>query len=175
MYQKNIPIKTRQGDEIIVSLSCPYDDTIRGYLPLGYADITVIEISIERLAGSGRIEPAVFSYIYKELSNVATEREGRAIFFYSCSTTNDIPYRSKSHLTLAPEEYRNKLFKSLFERFVSFCGDMWFDYENIFSYPEGNYYFHVIYDKNTIPVDVIDHLRDGIADILSAIQEGKEN
>ncbi|MBO7284901.1 MAG: hypothetical protein J6U71_07565 [Bacteroidales bacterium] len=151
MQDKFIDINTLEGDKLVVSLCCNYP-FIKEVLPADYKHLDIIEISIDRMEGNKTIAPKTFQTI---VHRIIDELNGHSevILYYFCNISYDIPnFRESRGITA--QEYRNRLFKSLFKRYSKSLPETWRDVEIEMSDPETGttYYIHILIRESQIAV-----------------------
>ena len=108
-------INTQEGDKVLVSLcsSYPY---LQDILTPGAPSFDLLEVCIVREKGTGPIRMEVFGKIAELLISVAEENPA-SVLFYFCDFSEDIPHQRRRDMP--SHEYRNTLFKLLFQRYES--------------------------------------------------------
>lgn len=138
-------ISSEKGDTILVSLSSLYD-YIKDIVPPSFNQIEIIEIIIARVEGDRPIGISTFKVLSDKLIEIA-EDNPNIVFFYSCDTTPNIPKQRKTRKE-SSQYYRNKLFKTLFQRYVNKTNDEWIDKEIILQdKTEEDYIYHILIRK----------------------------
>ena len=149
MQDKLIDIETLEGDKLIVSLCCNYP-FIKNALPADYRHLDIVEISIDRMEGNNSITPTTFQTI---VHRIIDELNGHpeVILYYFCNVSYDIPNFRKSR-NITAQEYRNRLFKSLFRRYNNSLPEPWRDVEIEMSDPETEttYYIHILIRESQV-------------------------
>lgn len=120
-------IHTKEGDSIIVSLSSYY--SIKELVGPEFDNVEIAEVSIFRQNGNRPVSLAVFGKIADILISIAEENP-ETILYYFCDITEEIPHSRAGH-GLPSHDYRNELFKRLFERYQKRANDHWSDIEII--------------------------------------------
>lgn len=117
---------TREGDKIVVSLNSfyPYISELFGDL---FPQLEIVEITIVRENGNNPIKIEVFGRIAQVLLSIAQDNPD-TILYYFCDMTEDLPHQ-RSRRTLSCQEYRNNLFKLLFQRYSNESDEHWTDIE----------------------------------------------
>lgn len=144
-------IKTHEGDEIIVSLMSPYN-FIKEILPKDSLNgLELIEISIIRKNGENLIPVDVLLSIAHRIALIL-ESHPNAILYYFCDNIDPIPYKNKRRKCTS-QQYRDRLFSLLFEKYVKYSTKNWNDYRITTKIHNEDQYAHLIYrdeHKNNI-------------------------
>ena len=151
MRDKFIDINTLEGDKLVVSLCCNYP-FIKEALPADYKYLDIIEISIDRMEGNNPIAPKTFQTIVHRIIDELNDHP-EVILYYFCNVSYDIPnFRESRGITV--QEYRNRLFKSLFKRYSNSLPEPWRDVEIEMPDPktEITYYIHILVRESQIAV-----------------------
>lgn len=132
-------INTQEGDKLIVSLfSYPFLSQSIGVTN----GMEIVEISITRETGTGVVPVKVFGEIAKKLINIA-DNDPNVIFYYFCDATDEIPKQRNNRRTRC-QDYRNELFKLVFQRYYNLAKDNWFDNEVRMPSEDSNYFAHFL-------------------------------
>jgi len=136
-------IITEKGDTLVVSLSSSYD-YISGLLcEKKLSNIEIIDISIIRKTGISSIPPAVFKEMTSKVCDILSSSPN-SVLFYFCDSTDPVPdARQSRHIRC--QEYRDKLFSLIFERFCSDSKDEWRDCRIEATIKGEPQYAHIIY------------------------------
>lgn len=149
MQDKFIDIETLEGDKLVVSLCCNYP-FIKETLPADYQYLDIVEISIDRMEGNNSITPLTFqNIVHKIIDELSGHPE--VILYYFCNVSYDIP-NFKTSRGITAQEYRNRLFKSLFSRYSKSLPEPWRDVEIEMSDPETGttYYIHILIRESQV-------------------------
>lgn len=117
---------TREGDKVIVSLTSfyPYiSELIGDKFPL----LEIVEIAIVRESGMASIKMEVFRKIAEILIDIAQDNPN-TILYYFCDMSESLP-NQRIGRNLSSQEYRNNLFKLLFQRYSGQASEHWSDVE----------------------------------------------
>ena len=117
---------TREGDKVIVSLTSfyPYiSELIGDIFPL----LEIVEIAIVRESGMASIKMEVFRKIAEILIDIAQDNPN-TILYYFCDMSESLP-NQRIGRNLSSQEYRNNLFKLLFQRYSGQASEHWSDVE----------------------------------------------
>ena len=134
---------TYEGDAPIFPLSSSYDyikDLVGGK---GYPAIEVIDMSIIRKKGSDSISLVVLKEIVSKTADILLSSPD-AVLFYLCDSTEPIPHVRHSRDLLC-QEYRDRLFTAMFERFCQNTCEGWNDYRIEASIHGAPQYAHLIF------------------------------
>ena len=121
-------IKTQEGDKVVVSLSSSYP-YLKDIFPAQSQEFELVEVSIIREKGNGPIKVEVFGRIADLLVSIA-EDNPTTILFYFCDIVEGIPHPRMGR-DIPSHEYRNYLFKLLFQRYCEKASEHWSDIEVI--------------------------------------------
>lgn len=151
MQDKFIDIETLEGDKLVVSLCYNYP-FIKETLPVDYQYLDVVEIGIDRMEGDNSITPITFQAI---VQRIIDELNGHpeVILYYFCNVSEDIPnFRESRGITA--QEYRNRLFKSLFRRYSKSLPEPCRDVEIEMPDTETGvtYYIHILIRESQVAV-----------------------
>ena len=163
-------INTQEGDRIIVSLSSSYS-WLYEIVPVDAVDFEIVEVSIIREKGMGPVPVAVFGRIADILVDIAEDNQN-TILFYFCDIVEGIP-RTRPGRKILSHEYRNALFKLLFQRYRSKAREHWSDIEiNLLSNdPPIELYAHFLLRDRHLPL--VDILRNEVRNNFETISEQK--
>ena len=161
-------IRAFEGDNsIIVSLSSSYE-SILDNLPEDRQDIELIEISIIRESGSDTLTP---NYLKSIVSGIikAIEDSPSAVLYYFCEIDDTIPH-IRNNRCISPQEYRNRLFEVLFNRYSKMCDEIWYDFPLIIDNNDTNkeIFIHLISreEQKSIIVSLFDAIRQNAQIII---------
>ena len=170
MQDKLIEIVTSKGDKLVVSLCCnhPY---ITNVLPEESKYLDIVEICIDRKDGDSPINIDMLGNLVQIIINELNEHP-EVILYYFCDVNEHIPNMRESRKIL-PQEYRNRLFKSLFNRHYGLLPEPWRDFEIELIDPNTgiSYYFHFLVRESQM--SVVESLSKEVADNFSIIMNGK--
>ncbi len=163
-------INTQEGDRIIVSLFSSYS-WLKEIVPAGADDFEIVEVSIIREKGSHSIPVAVFGKISDILVSIA-EDNPNTILFYFCDIVEGIPHTRPGKHILS-HEYRNTLFKLLFQRYQSKAREHWSDIEIILlsNNPPVELYAHFLLRDKHLPL--VNFLKEEVRNNFEAIADQK--
>ena len=161
---------TKEGDKIVVSLNSlyPYISELLGDL---FPKLEIVEITIVRENGNNPIKIEVFGRIAQVLLLVAQENPD-TILYYFCDMTEELPHQ-RSGKTLSCQEYRNNLFKHLFQRYCSKSNEHWTDIEVEMrsTQLEQTLYAHFLLRDKHLPL--VDILRNEVLNNFKSISDQK--
>ena len=126
--------------------------------------VEIVEISVAREKGNGVVPIKVFGEIAKKLINIA-DNDQDVIYYYFCDATDEIPNQRASKRTKC-QDYRNELFKLIFQRYYSLAKDNWFDNEIRMHFEDSNYFAHFLIREQHS--DVIELLK---TEVMNDFQE----
>jgi hypothetical protein len=121
-------INTQEGDKVVVSLSSSYP-YLKDIFPAQSQEFELVEVSIIRENGNSPIKVEVFGRIADILISIA-EDNPTSILFYFCDIVEGIPH-PRTGRDIPSHEYRNLLFKLLFQRYCEKASEHWSDIEVI--------------------------------------------
>lgn len=161
---------TKEGDKIIVSLTSFYPYIVQ-LIGDRFPQLEIVEITIIREAGNGPINIDVFGKIAQVLISIAKDNPN-TVLYYFCDITEEIPYQ-RAGKEQTYQEYRNNLFKLLFQRYRTIAGDHWSDIEIEMksTQPLQTYYAHFLLRDQHIPLVQI--LRNEVLSNFKSISEQK--
>lgn len=163
-------INTQEGDKVIVSLvsSYPYLNEIA---PVGVPEFELLEVSIIRDREAGPIKISVFGRIADILISIAEDNPNGVLFFF-CDIVEGIP-NQRPNKSIASHEYRNRLFKLLFERYSPKAKDHWSDIEVVLESdsPRIEMYTHFLLRDKHLPL--VEFLQGEIQNNFELISEQK--
>ena len=144
-------INTHEGDKVIVSLSSSYP-YLKDIFPAQSQEFELVEVSIIREKGNGPIKIEVFGKIADILISIA-EDNPITILFYFCDIVEGIPH-SRTGRDIPSHEYRNYLFKLLFQRYCEKASEHWSDIEVILrsQEPQLEMYAHFLVRDRHLPL-----------------------
>ncbi|MCF0164843.1 MAG: hypothetical protein HUJ92_06125 [Bacteroidales bacterium] len=161
-------INTREGDELIISLSSTYPH-IKDLLAPYFCDIEIIDMSIVRKNGADVIRMATLKEIADKTVNIL-DNSPNAILFYICDSTEKIPNIRRSRKILC-QQYRDELFSKMFERYTANLDSNWIDYKIIAEVENEPQYIHIIYRKEH--TDAISILKQEVLSTIEYIDNEK--
>lgn len=160
-------INTYEGDGLIVSLSSSYDYIKEFVGSKGYPPIEVIDMSIIRKKGCGSIPLVVLKEIVSKTTDILLSSPD-AVLFYLCDSTEPIPHIRQSRDLLC-QQYRDRLFTAMFERFCLDFGNDWNDYRIEASIHGAPQYAHLIFrNEHRDVISVIGQEIKSMFDIIEA-------
>lgn len=161
---------TREGDKIVVSLNSfyPYISELIGDL---FPQLEIVEITIVRETGNNPIKMEVFGKIAQVLISIAQDNPD-TILYYFCDMTEALPHLRPGR-TLSYQEYRNNLFKQLFQRYCSKSNEHWTDIEVEMrsTQLEQTLYAHFLLRDKHLPL--VDILRNEVLNNFKSISDQK--
>ena len=152
--------KTIEGDVYHITLS--QETSILSFKTLdAIKDTTLVGIDLRRLEGRHATGQAVLAAIEKTIADYYLQKKDVVICYY-CDFINPIPRTTKN--TLPPQEYRSRLFKRMFQRYVrqNSINDVHLSIVEVSGINE-SYYFHIIYrdGQANVATMIADDLREG--------------
>lgn len=106
--------------------------------------VEIVEVSLERLQGDGLDNPSIIYRITEVISDYMLNNP-RAILCYWCDDLNPVPCAVHNR-NILPQQYRNRLFTSLFARTIRCYPDIIFMDQHLCINPdEYPMYIHVIH------------------------------
>jgi len=144
-------ILTQEGDKVVVSLSSSYP-YLKSIFPTLSQEFELVEVSIIREMGTGSIKVEVFGKIADILISIA-EDNPNTILFYFCDIVEGIPHPRRGR-DIPSHEYRNILFKLLFQRYCEKATEHWSDIEIILrsQEPQLEMYAHLLVRDRHLPL-----------------------
>ena len=129
------------------------------------------KISIIREKGSGPVPITVFGKIADILIDIAEDNPD-TILFYFCDIVEGIPNALQGR-SLLSHEYRNSLFKLLFQRYQSKAREHWSDIEIVLlsNDPPVELYAHFLLRDKHMPL--VNILKSEVSNNFAAISEEK--
>lgn len=160
----------KEGDKIVVSLNSfyPYISELIGDI---FPQLEIVEITIVRESGEKPIKMEVFGRIAQVLISIAQDNPD-TILYYFCDTTEGLPHQ-RSGRTLSYQEYRNNLFKNLFQRYSSESTEHWTDIEIEMrsTHLEQTLYAHFLLRDKHLPL--VDILRNEVLNNFKSVSDQK--
>jgi len=161
---------TKEGDKIIVSLTSfyPYIKELIGDV---FPQLEIVEISIVRESGTNPIKIEVFGKIAQVLISIAQDNPN-TILYYFCDLTQQIPCQRIGR-NLSYQEYRNNLFKLIFQRYNNESKEHWSDIEIELksTQSEQTLFAHFLLRDQHLPL--VDILRNEVLSNFKTISEQK--
>lgn len=113
----------------------------------------------------------VFGKIADVLISIAEDNPG-TILFYFCDTVESIPHLQKGR-DISSHEYRNCLFKCLFQRYCHKAVEHWSDIEIVLrsDNPRLEMFAHLLVRDRHLPL--VEMLRNGVVNNFETISEQK--
>lgn len=119
-------ISTEKGETLVVSLLSSYRFVQDIINKNKFPDIEIIDISIVRKTGEATISNMILKEIVTKVSDILSSSPN-SILFYLCDSADPIPNMRSSRNMLC-QEYRDKLFNLMFERYSNEGNIEWNDY-----------------------------------------------
>ena len=161
---------TREGDKVVVSLISfyPYISELVGDK---FPQLEIVEITIVRESGMNPIKMAVFRKIAEILIDIAQDNPN-TILYYFCDMSETLP-NQRAGRDLTSQEYRNNLFKLLFQRYSSQAIEHWSDVEVEMrsKEPDLMLYAHSLLRDQHLPL--AEFLKDEVLNNFNTILEQK--
>lgn len=161
---------SREGDKVVVSLTSFYSyvKELTGDL---FPHLEIVEITIIRESGMNPVKMEVFGKIAQVLISLAQDNPD-TVLYYFCDMTEELP-NERSNRTLSYQEYRNNLFKLLFQRYCKDAQEHWSDIEVEMrsTQLEQTYYAHFLLRDKHLPL--VDILRNEVLNNFKTISEQK--
>lgn len=158
-------INTDKGDALVVSLISSYDYLRELIDQSRIGNLEVIDVSIVRKSGHGRIPITVLKEVASKISDIM-ESSPNAILYYFCDSTDPIP-TIRQYRELLCQEYRDRLFNLMFVRYGNIGSIEWQDYRIKTTINDQPQFVHLIYrpsHKDTI-VDIETEIRKVFSEI----------
>lgn len=163
-------INTQEGDKVIVSLysSYPY---LKDLFPNISQSFEIVEVSIIREKGNSPIKVDIFGKIADIIISIAEDNPNTVIFYF-CDIIEGIPHL-RTGRSIPSHEYRNYLFKLLFQRYCEKASEHWSDIEVILKSqdPQLEMYAHFLVRDRHLPI--VDLLRNEVLNNFKSITEEK--
>lgn len=107
-------IKSDTGDEYFVYLA-PLDASIANDLNIGSLDVEVYQIVLDRESGTNKTDIHILNSISDFIAKIFLSNSNLILYYY-CDDINQIP---NSNHQILPQEYRNRLFSTMVQRYVA--------------------------------------------------------
>lgn len=80
------------------------------------SNIEIVEVDLERISGNSKTTPSVL-YKIADLIGSFMEQDNDCVLYFFCDDISPIP-QIKAHRNIWPQEYRSRLFSSMFEHYT---------------------------------------------------------
>ncbi len=139
-------IRTYEGDELIVSLSSSYDFVKELVGSRGLPDIEIIDMSIVRKSGHSRVSIMALREIVTRVADIISSSPD-SVLFYLCDPVEPIPNSRPTRCGLC-QQYRDRLFSLMFERFGQESGVGWYDHRIVADIHGEPQFAHLIFRED---------------------------
>jgi len=162
-------VNTKKGGTLVVSLLSSYEFLKQVVDQKRFANIEVTDISISREDGNGVISIDVLKMVASQISKIVNQQQN-VILFYFCDSSMPIP-AIRNTRTISEQEYRDKLFSLMFERYANLEKAEWNDYRIEVTVGNEPQFAHLLY--RTEHKETIDDISKEIRNTISEIEHQK--
>lgn len=114
----SVSINSESGDKYFVYLA-PLDADIAKELYIDRYNIEVYQIVIDRECGTNTADIHILNTISDFIARVFLSNKNLILYYY-CDDVNQIP---NSNHQIQPQEYRNRLFSAMINRYICNCNN----------------------------------------------------
>lgn len=99
-----------------ITLSSIDESIISPELKTALGKLEIVEVFLDRISGKNITDASVLSSISEIIANMFDQNEN-IVFYFFCDDLNQIPRMRKTRINLPVQEYRSRLFHSMFSQY----------------------------------------------------------